>query len=167
MANGISVVLPGPLAQHRPFLLNDLPQMIYEMRVRQAFGGQTVLKMQQKLGVDPHRFRKVITDAPACVETSVFLGKASTSVIAGRRRIGVRATERSGETLVELFETKNMVWIVLTVGLLSCFFCAPAAIAVIANMKNSSANQKVMAQAATAIKVQYPDAVVSGTVVGA
>jgi len=166
MSNGTSVTLSGQLTQYRSFLLHDLPQMVYEMRVRQAFGGQTVLKMQTKLGVDPDRFRKVVTDTPACVETSVFLGKASKSFFTGHRRIGVRATEREGQTVVELFETKNMAFIVLSIGLLSCFLCLPAAIGIYANMSNSSVNRKVMAQAAGAIRAKYPDAVVGGTVLG-
>ncbi len=113
------LILPGGLADHKTYVTETLPVRVYETFMDSQIGGKLI---RTKMGGDPMKNVKMLTDEDGSVESSVFLGGPSNDFKVGMRRVSVKATSEGGDTVLELEETKKggLVIAVILVGLSFC-----------------------------------------------
>lgn len=130
------IILPGPLADHKTYLTETLPVRVYETFMDSQIGGKMI---RTKMGGDPMKNVKMLTDESDSVESSVFLGGPSNDFKVGMRRVSVKATSSGDETVLELEETKKdgLVIGVILVGLSFCLIPG-----IFFMMKNKMATKK-------------------------
>jgi hypothetical protein len=153
----MKIILPGRFADHRRFISEELPRLIYQIHMDSKLGGKfvrTTFKIDERmdsLGL----LSKVIQDAPTVFETAVYLGKTSRSFWAGNRRIGLKAWAENEQTVIEL-RSVNKGQTAVVLGLLLCVL--PGVLALIAQSMNASFEHGVMKKVWAEVKVRFPNA---------
>lgn len=114
-----TIILPGDLAANKTYVTQTLPVRVYETFMDSQIGGKMI---RTKLGGDPMKNVKLLTDAEGSVSSSVFLGGPSNDFKVGMRRVSVTARTEGADTVIELAETKNsgLIAVVVLVGLSFC-----------------------------------------------
>src|SRR4051794_8704589 len=146
-------ILPGAFSQYREFISEELPNLIYQTNMDSKVGGKL---LRTALKTDRLQNWKIVNDAPANFEAAVFLGKSSNQLVAGFRRILVKAGEEGQQTLVE-FSSTNRATVVVLVGLLFCLL--PGVVFFIVKVMNDGFERRVIAKVGTEVKRRYPEAI--------
>jgi hypothetical protein len=147
------IILPGTFSQHRDFVSEELPNLVYQVNMDSKVGGKF---LRTALKTDRLQNWKIINDAPASFEAAVFLGKSSNKIATGFRRILVKAGEEGQQTLIELNST-NRAMVIVLVGFLFCVL--PGAIFFIVKVVNDGFERRVIAKVGAEVKKRYPEAI--------
>ena len=147
------IVLPGSFAQHRAFVSEELPNLVYMSNMDSKVGGKL---LRTALKTDRLQNWKIVNDSPASFEASVFLGKSSRQLVTGYRRILVKAWEEGQQTIIEL-SSSNRATAVVLVGLLFCVL--PGLIFLIVKGMHDGFERRVMAKVGAEVKQRYPEAI--------
>lgn len=147
------IILPGTFSQHRDFISEELPNLVYQANMDSKVGGKL---LRTALKTDRLQNWKIINDAPASFEAAVFLGKSSNRLTTGFRRILVRAGEEGQQTLVELSSTNRATAVVL-VGFLLCVL--PGVVLLIVKIMNDGFERRIIAKVGAEVKKRYPEAI--------
>lgn len=151
------ILLQGTLAQHRHFVSEVLPTLVYQMRMDSACRRQPLRTLTERFASSV----RVIADTPEVFEASILLGRASHDWLNGRRRIGIRTTTIEQQTQIEVVETMNGALVMCSILAGFFLFLVPGVIVLFAHLMHSSRNRQVIAQVGSMVKQAYPDAVVS------
>lgn len=147
------IILPGTFSQYREFVSEELPNLVYQTNMDSKVGGKFI---RTALKTDRLQNWKIINDAPASFEAAVFLGKSSSRVTTGFRRILVKAGEEEQQTIIDLSSTNRATTVVL-VGFLFCLL--PGVIFLIVKLMNDGFERRVIAKVGAEVKKRYPEAI--------
>jgi hypothetical protein len=152
-SNQMRIILPGTFSQHREFVSEELPNLVYQANMDSKVGGKFI---RTALKTDRLQNWKIINDAPSSFEAAVFLGKSSNQLATGFRRILVKAVEEGSQTLIELSSTNRAMTVVL-VGLLFCVL--PGVVLFIVKGIHDGFERRVIAKVGAEVKKRYPEAI--------
>lgn len=147
------IILPGTFLQYRDFVSEELPNLVYQTNMDSKVGGQF---LRTALKTDRFQNWKVINDTPTSFEAAVFLGKSSSRIATGFRRILVKSAEEGQQTLIDLSSTNRATAVVL-VGLLFCVL--PGILFLIVKVMNDGFERRVIAKVGAEVKKRYPEAI--------
>ena len=147
------ILLPGDLAAHKTYVTQTLPVRVYETFMDSQIGGKLV---RTKLGGDPMKNVKLLTDDGGSVSSSVFLGGPSNDFKVGMRRVSVTARSQGSDTLLELEETKKggLVIAVVLVGLSFCL--VPGLFFMVKNMMATKKHKGLLEQLQAEVLANVP-----------
>lgn len=150
----MQIILPGQFSEHRDFISEELPSLVYQANMDSKVGGKLV---RTTLKTDRLQNWNVLDDSPSCFEASVFLGKSSNSLLAGRRRIVVRAEQQQEQVVIELMSS-NKAMTGVVIGLVCCF--VPGVLLFVIKTMHDGFERRIMSKVAGEVKRRYSDAVV-------
>ena len=147
------IILPGDLSVNKAYVTQTLPVRVYETFMDSQIGGKLV---RTKLGGDPMKNVKLLTDDGGSVSSSVFLGGPSNDFKVGMRRVQVTARTEGGETVLELEETKKggLVVVVVLVGLSLCVL--PGLFFMVKNMMATKKHKGLLEQLQAEVLAAVP-----------
>ena len=146
------LVLCGTLMDNQQLVTQELPDIAHKIYFESNFGGKTARKIVEKLGA---RKWKVLSQTENKFEAEIWLGKPSAKLVLGRRHINIKATTDKGNTIVEIFATKNsgMIVICTLIGLTA--FLVPGVLAFFINRMWDTKLEGQVVNMSTNLRTRY------------
>ncbi len=149
----MKILIGGTLAANRAFVAEELPDIVYRTFWESKLGGKMTMEFLKN-----RQNWKVAQDTNELYEADMLLGKSSTNLPLGMRRIRLRAVNSEDRTQIHITETKYLLPI-LGCGTVGCLCCIlPGLVFALVNLMHSNSNRKSIAKMGSAIKERYPDA---------